>query len=335
MVLKQQFFEQTKHKIKDLLNNKKPKIILGLSGGPDSVFLFYVLKELNNEKTLKLIAVHLDHEWRKESKEDSEFCKKLCAKFKIPFFSAKSSNLNLHLKFNGSKEEIGRKQRIYFFEKIRKEQNCDFIATAHHQQDNFETFFLRLIRGSSLSGLTGIKQINDKHYLRPLLNIKKQDILDYLDGNNITYLIDKTNNSDDFLRNRIRKYILPAMLKCDERVNKNFEKTLCNLKEADSFLKKEVKTHFQNIFKLKQQKITGNLELFKKQADLFLQKQLILRWLIKEKVQFRPSRSFIEEILRFLSSDRGGSHTTGVNWEIHKKTNNFWIEARNNQIIGK
>ena len=117
------------------------------------------------------------------------------------------------------------------------------------------------------------------------------------------------------------------MSKCDERVNKNFEKTLFNLKEADSFLKKAVETHFQNIFKLKQQKITGDLKLFQKQ-DLFLQKQLIMLWLIKEKVKFNPSKSFIEEILRFLSSDRGGSHSTGINWLIHKKINSFWIEAK-------
>ena len=325
MLLKQNLFEKIKHEIKETLSNtNKKKIILGLSGGPDSIFLFEILKRLNEEKSLKLIVAHLDHEWRKESKKDLEFCLNLCNKFKIPFFSSKSSDLKLNLKFNGSKEEIGRKQRLYFLNKILKEQDGNFIVTAHHQQDNFETFFLRLIRGTSLRGLIGMKKINNK-YLKPLLSVKKQDILNYLDENKIKYLIDETNNSDNYLRNRIRKYVLPAMLQCDERVNKNFEKTLYNLKEANNFLEKIIEDNFKKIFKSQKQTKIGNLELFKKQ-DLFLQKQLIIYWLIKEKIQFNPSTSFIEEIIRFLSSNRGGKHSIGINCIIHKKTNNFWLQ---------
>ena len=325
MLLKQNLFEKIKHEIKETLSNtNKKKIILGLSGGPDSIFLFEILKRLNEEKSLKLIVAHLDHEWRKESKKDLEFCLNLCNKFKIPFFSSISSDLKLNLKFNGSKEEIGRKQRLYFLNKILKEQDGNFIVTAHHQQDNFETFFLRLIRGTSLRGLIGMKKINNK-YLKPLLSVKKQDILNYLDENKIKYLIDETNNSDNYLRNRIRKYVLPAMLQCDERVNKNFEKTLYNLKEANNFLEKIIEDNFKKIFKSQKQTKIGNLELFKKQ-DLFLQKQLIIYWLIKEKIQFNPSTSFIEEIIRFLSSNRGGKHSIGINCIIHKKTNNFWLQ---------
>ncbi|MFH1643593.1 MAG: tRNA lysidine(34) synthetase TilS [bacterium] len=338
--------QKAKQQIKNLISkntfSEKPKILLALSGGPDSVFLFHILKKINEEKSLGLICAHLNHEWRIESGNDQMFCKKLCEKHNIQFFTSTASELNLNLKYNGSKEEIGRKLRRHFFEKIKNEQNCDFIATAHHQQDNFETFFLRLIRGCSLSGLTGIKEINGK-YLRPLLNLDKQEILNYLNQNKIEYLIDPTNESDDFLRNRIRKYILPTFSKIDERANKKLESSMQNLKEVDDFLQKIVIQKFNEIFILRsssnlrpgfgwqaeranKQKncFVGNLNLFKKQ-DSFLQKQLILHWLIQEKIQFNPSKSFINEIIRFLNSKQGGNHQTGSLWKIHKKERSFWI----------
>ena len=107
-------------------------IIVGLSGGPDSVFLLHVLNHLQKQNPkIKIIATHLDHQWRTESWRDIEFCSELCKKLNIEFIARKAEELNLDIKFNGSKEEIGRKMRRALFKQILKEKNADFIALAH------------------------------------------------------------------------------------------------------------------------------------------------------------------------------------------------------------
>lgn len=306
---------------------KKPKIVLGLSGGPDSVFLFHFLKNLANKNKIEFIAALLDHEWRKESKDDLVFCENLCKKNNIILFSTTATKLCTNFKSNGSKEELGRKLRRFFLEDILKKENADFIALAHHLQDQEETFFWRIIRGTTLAGITCMKKI-DHPYLRPLLNINKQEILDYLNSNNIEYILDKTNTSDKFLRNRIRKYVLPALKKCDDRFDKKFKSTFRHLQKENLFLNQITKESFNMIFKktLKNDNFVGNLKSFLNKEKV-LQKRILIYWLIKQKIQFNPSESFLDESLRFLNSQNGGSHQLSNSWKLHKKKNFFWIKT--------
>ena len=312
-------FKTIENNIKHILSSK-PKILLGFSGGPDSVFLFYFLKKLHEDNKIELICTHLDHGWRKESFEDVKYCSNLCKKYKIALITGHAKDLCLNLKFNGSQEEIGRKLRRHFFEQTLKEQNANFIALAHHLQDQQETFFWRIIRGTTLSGLTCMKQINSP-YIRPILNISKQEILEYLTTNKIDYLQDSTNLSDKYLRNRIRKNVLPAMQKCDERFNQKFESTLKHLQEEDDFLQKLTQQAFETVFTEKKGNLKDFLEL-----DLVLQKRLIIFWLTQENVQFTPSENYLNEILRFLKNPRGGSHKLSTSWKLFKKKNLFGIE---------
>ncbi|MCK4651143.1 tRNA lysidine(34) synthetase TilS [Candidatus Babeliales bacterium] len=312
--------------IKHIINNK-PKILLGLSGGPDSVFLFHFLKNLHEKEKIKLICAHLDHGWRSESAQELKFCVELCKKYKINVFTEHSKNLCLNFKFNGSKEELGRKLRRYFLEKIFKNQNADLIALAHHLQDQQETFIFRIIRGCSLDGMSCMKLINTP-YFRPLLNINKQQILDYL-NNKIEYLTDKTNFSDNFLRNRIRKYVLPELQKCDSRFDQKFESSIKNLQQENEFLKNLTQEIYQKTFKEKSfdknKKSIGDLKEFL-MLDQVLQKRIIIYWLVKENLKFNPSKNYFDEILKFLKSEHGGSHNLSKNWALHKKQNKFWIE---------
>jgi tRNA(Ile)-lysidine synthase len=307
-----------------------PKIILGLSGGPDSVFLFHSLLQLHQKNQIELICAHLDHGWRVESAQDAKFCHDLCKKHDIKIVHAHAKDLDLELKFDGSQEEIGRKLRRHFFEQVLKQENANFIALAHHLQDQQETFFWRIIRGTTLAGLTAMKEV-DGIYIRPLLNTSKKEILDYLDKNNLAYLHDPTNISDQYLRNRIRKYVLPAMQKCDERFNQKFESTLKHLQEEDNFLQKLTKQHFENIF-TKNETFVGNLKAFF-ELDKVLQKRLLIYWLSQENIKFSLSKNYLEEILRFLSSEHGGSHSLGPNWKLFKKQNKFWIKKFNPEFI--
>ena len=154
-------------------------LIIGLSGGPDSVFLIYFLHEFQSLYKIKLIAAHLDHQWRENSAQDVKFCQQVCENLRIPFVTKKIGELSVPFKNNGSQEELGRKYRRFFLESIRKEYNADFIALGHHADDQQETFFIRLARGSSLTGLTCMKE-KEGIYLRPLLTVNKSDILEYL-----------------------------------------------------------------------------------------------------------------------------------------------------------
>jgi|SaaInlStandDraft_4_1057021.scaffolds.fasta_scaffold04995_2 tRNA(Ile)-lysidine synthase len=318
-------------------SEKTPTIILGLSGGPDSVFLFYFLKQLqkeepdervNKEDSIKLIAAHLNHGWRENAHKDETFCKKLCEKYNIPLIIEHAKNLSVQPKFNGSKEEIGRKLRRHFFKTLCKKHNATYIALAHHQQDQQETFFMRLLRGTTLNGLTAMKPV-DGIFLRPLLTTSKKEILEYLKQNNLDYIIDHTNESDSFLRNRIRKYVIPALQKCDDRFNKKLESTLEHLKQEDDFLDRLTEKVCDNVFAVRRnQKDTttiGNKTEFAN-LDLAIQKRLIPYWLTKEKVIFSPSNTHIMEIIRFLKSPRGGTHSIHQTWCIKKQQNNFWIE---------
>ncbi len=120
-------------------------VVLGLSGGPDSVFLLHLLAD----KNIKLIAAHLDHEWRADSADDVTFCKKLAQKYNVPFITAKASELKRTFKWDGSQEQLGRAMRRHFFATVAAAHATDSIALAHHAQDQQETFFIRLMRGRS------------------------------------------------------------------------------------------------------------------------------------------------------------------------------------------
>ena len=317
-------FESIKRITKSLLlsHTSHPRVVLGLSGGPDSVFLFFVLKALHEEKALELICAHLDHGWRQESADDATFCKQLCNKHNIPVINSHIEKLALKPKFNGSREELGRTYRRHFFENTRQSLSADLILLAHHRQDQQETFFLRLLRGSSLAGLVSMKPI-DGAYARPLLNIDKNTILEWLHNNNIRYLTDHTNSTDDYLRNRIRKYIIPACNTCDGRFDQKFESTLKNLRAEHDYLNTLTQRTYEETFTGKSH-VRGTLSTFRALDDV-LKKRVLLLWLIKEDVPFDVSAGFINEISRFLHHTSGGTHTLNPRWQINKKQNQFWI----------
>ncbi|MBY0353853.1 tRNA lysidine(34) synthetase TilS [Candidatus Babeliales bacterium] len=299
----------------------RPTIILGLSGGPDSVFLLYLLAQLQDEGFIKLIAAHLDHGWRSNSADDVTFCQKLCNRFGVQLISGHANNNALNAKQNGSLEELGRKLRRSFLENVMREQQANLIALAHHRQDQQETFLLRLLRGSSLAGLRCMDSIT-LPYIRPLLTTDKRDIVAFLDAHNIAYLTDPTNQADDFLRNRIRKYVIPALRDCDERFEQKCESTIQHLQAEDDFLKKLTLQAFGSIFDTK---MHGSLTALRT-CEPVIQKRLVIHWLVEQKASFKPSENFITEVLKFLLSSRGGTHQLGEHWALVKKQNSFWLK---------
>jgi len=313
---------------KNNLISPDSRIVLGLSGGPDSVFLLYYFKDLYKKKEIaELLAAHLDHEWREDSAQDFEFCKKLCAELNIPFVGAKISQLDVDLKKSRSQEEKGRIARRYFLEHVMQENEFNQIALAHHLQDQEETFFIRLIRGTTLTGLIGMRPQSGP-YIRPLLEIKKSDILEYLDYHAIQYITDPSNISDTFLRNRIRKNVLPELEKCDQRFNANFLKTLNNLKESEKILQQITHHEFEKISKVENSLIKIDVKKLLLLSE-YMQNQVILHWLIHQNVSFTPTTEFLEEIRRFLMQPEGKTHHIHPEWSIVKKKQVAYIKRAN------
>ena len=298
-------------------------LVLGLSGGPDSVFLLHYLVQLKKQGHISdLIAAHLDHEWRTESKNDVEFCKKICADLNVPFETSTLSAYTNKLKYDGSKEEMARNARRLFFEEIRKKYNADLIALAHHAQDQEETFFIRLIRGSSLSGLTSIWP-KQGVYIRPLLQTNKADIVAYLDQHTIPYLTDPTNVSPEFLRNRIRATVLPALRTCDTRFDKNFLATITRLQETELYLQQHTESLFKELF------LDNTIDIKKLLAHpAIMQYRLLIQWLCTTSISFPPTQSFLDEIIRFLRQPESKNHSIHPSWQIIKKKNFARIDTR-------
>lgn len=297
-------------------------IIIGFSGGPDSLYLFLRLKEIEKSHNLTLIAAHLDHEWRAESAQELLWCKEVCEKFSVKFIGKKASLVSTIKLPNGSKEEFARYMRRSFFEEIAKGYQNALIALAHHKDDQLENFFIRLSRGTSLQGLSGMKQ-RDGLYIRPLLHIAKEDILQYLHDKKITYLEDPTNQSLSFLRNRIRQQLTPILPSIDPRLSAHILKTMEHIASVNDFLDKttletmETITISHNPTKLNRSKFLT--------LHSVMQHRILLFLLIKVNARFTPSKALFSEIIAFLKRTKSKEHTIHTTYKIVKDNISFYI----------
>lgn len=205
------------------LINRGDKILIALSGGPDSIFLLNFLLKYRRKYRIEIGAMHVNHMIRGvEADKDEKFCRKLCLASGVDYHTVKR-NVPAFAKLNKiSIEEAAREIRYKELAKVQKKFQCDKIATAHNCGDNAETIFLNLIKGTGLKGLSGIP-IRRKNIIRPILSISKDEILEYLKKNDVEYLIDKTNLSNIYKRNFVRNEIFPLIKR---HLNPKVEQTL-------------------------------------------------------------------------------------------------------------
>jgi len=195
--------------LKEKLFSLNNTILLAVSGGIDSV----VLCDLLYKHKIRFAIAHCNFKLRnKESDEDAVFAEQLAEKYNVPFHSISFPTKQISRKNKESMQVTARNLRYEWFEKIRKEFKYDFIATAHHQNDSIETFFINLLRGSGIKGLKGISGKNGK-IIRPLLFATKEQIIDYAKKNKLKHREDSSNLSDKYLRNKIRLKLIPLLKK--------------------------------------------------------------------------------------------------------------------------
>lgn len=216
--------EKNKYKEKflqssDILKSlKDKKVVLAYSGGPDSTFLLHMF--LENGFNVEL--AYVNHMLRGEdSNKELEFVKNIASKHNIKVQYIERDILSISKEKKKGIEESAREVRYDFFESIP-----GIVATAHNLDDNVETFIFRMVRGTSLKGLCGIKRVRDK-YIRPILHFSKREILEYLISEKIEYVKDYSNKSTEYTRNMIRLKIVPLM----EEINPKFKEKILNLIE--------------------------------------------------------------------------------------------------------
>ncbi len=189
-------------------------IVIALSGGPDSVFLFHILNKLRKKLNIELLTLHINHLARgEESEKDAVFCRKLASSMNTEFVEVIRDVPGYARKNKISFEEAGRKIRLKVFKEIMETTGARKVATGHTADDQAETVLMKFINGSGIPGLAGIYPVYENFLIRPLLDVSKQEILDYLDENNIQYRIDLSNKDTDFFRNKIRNQLMPLLKK--------------------------------------------------------------------------------------------------------------------------
>ena len=238
------------------------KILIALSGGPDSVFALFFFHKYQNKYKINLAAAHINHSLRgKESDRDELFCSKICKKLNVEFFSKRVDVKPFAKKSKKSIEEAARFLRYEALFQLAEEAKADFIITAHNINDNAETVFLNLISGTSIDGLAGIP-IKRDNILRPFLCIDKINIEQYLIKNKIKFIKDSSNINLKIKRNFLRKRILPPL---KEKLNPSLNKTILRTSEVLANQKKVLDFFIKSIItEVVQQKKSGIYISFQK-----------------------------------------------------------------------
>lgn len=258
------------YKVKDFIKENNiiednDKILVALSGGPDSVCLLHMLHSLKNELKISIGAAHINHMLRgEEALKDEFYVEKLCEELNIPVYIARIDIDKISKNLNISHEMAGRDERYKFFESISDKYGYDKIAIAHNANDQAETVIMRMMRGTGLEGLGGIKAKRGEKIIRPILSLYREEVESYCNEKELTPRIDKTNLENIYSRNKVRLDILPYM---KENFNEDIIETLNRmasiLQKDDEYINKQCNKYFEEYCKDEFESLSINKNLFK------------------------------------------------------------------------
>lgn len=279
----------------DKLNISGP-IVVGVSTGADSMALFHYL--INNCKD-EIICAHINHNVRKESLEEELFLKRYCNEHNISFESMTIESYN-----ENNFENEARKKRYKFYEKILKKYNSNYLFLAHHADDLMETILMKIVRGSNINGYAGIKKVSkvkDYYIIRPFLDYTKNELLEYINNNNIKYYEDTTNNDINYTRNRFRHKIIPLLKQEDKLIHNKFIKYSNTLLEYSDYIEYEVRNTLEKIY------INNKLDIVKfNKLHPFIKKNILYTILndIYENKENIVKEKHINNILNLIENNK-------------------------------
>ena len=300
--------------------HKNDSVIVGLSGGADSVCLIDILHRLKDEIGFDLTAVHVNHGIRgEEAVRDMKFAQSVCRERNIPCLCVSYDIPAFAKKNKLSEEEAGRMKRYETFEQVRSDliqrkkevEDTDAvegsvkIAVAHNSDDSVETFLHNLCRGSSLSGIVGIKAVNG-NLIRPILCLAREEIEKYLSDNQIHYMNDSTNFNLDYTRNRIRNKLIPFLREnINEKSKEHIMQTAKDIYEADQYIDGQAQRLYQAIFMEEEHCIYADKREIL-QAQSILQKRIVRMAMIQIAGNKKDiTRRHIEDVIELCSKQSG------------------------------
>ena len=291
------------------------KLVLGVSGGPDSIAMLDILNEIKIDEKIDLnfqiVVAHINHMIREEADDDEKFVKDFCKKKNIEFYS---KSIDVQKLANTNKigtEEAGRNARYEFFDEILKKTKSNKVAIAHNKNDKAETIIMNFMRGSGISGLKGIEEKREK-YIRPLIECERIEIEDYCEKNNLQPRVDKTNFENEYTRNKIRNIVIPYVKR---EFNPNIINTIDRLsklvKEEEEYIEKQVKKSYYNLIVEETEKqIVLDLRKFN-QEEKVIKSRLVLYTIMR---LFGTSKGIekihVEDIIKLCNNNIGNKYLT-------------------------
>lgn len=242
-------------------------VVLGVSGGPDSMALLHLMTRLKKALDIEVVCAHVNHNTGRPGQfEEQKFVERFCKQNNIVF-----ETLTIDDYGDDNFHNEAHSKRYNYFDKLVKQYNAKYLLTAHHGDDLIETILMRIVRGSTLRGYSGFSKVVKKNgykIVRPLIQVTKEEILEYNKKNNIKYALDSSNFKDVYTRNRFRKYIVPQLKKEDINVHKKFYKFSKTLLEYNEFIDKLVNSKINEIYPNN----VLNIEKFRNEDKIIQQK---------------------------------------------------------------
>lgn len=290
-------------------------ILLTVSGGIDSV----VMCELFHKAKLKFAIAHCNFQLREaESDADELFVKQLAKKYDVPFFCKQFNTSAYADEKNCSIQMAARDLRYKWFEEIRKREKFQYIATAHHQDDSVETFFINLVRGTGISGLHGILPKQGK-IIRPLLFTNKGEIENFAKKNKLKYREDSSNASDKYVRNKLRHQVIPVLKELNPALGNTINENIQRLRDVELIYKNEIENKRKAFVKKEKKNHTISIEQLKKLP-------LPYPYLYEFLKPYNFNATTVESIIAALSGESGK--------QFYSDTHRL-IKDRNSLIIEK
>lgn len=316
-------------------------IIVGVSGGADSLCLLEVLHRFSIEEMWKITAVHVHHGIRgKEADKDEQFVEEFCYQRGISYIACHYQvPLEAKLSKEGE-EETGRRLRYQAFDKVLYEQKADKIAIAHHREDQAETVLFHLIRGSNLKGLCGMQPIQGNK-IRPFLCVGKEEICHYLEERGILYRTDQSNFSEEYKRNYLRLRVFPLLEKVNAGAAKHMSQVASQLFEAELYLEQQTEAAMIRLGICNKSRLWHDSPIYieKKiyeQEPLVIQKRVIYQvvsWIAGSKKDFEEQH--ILSIHTLFYKQPGKRIELPYNLQAKRDTSGIWLERRKSTFYKK
>lgn len=314
-VLEEKFLKTVKEN-----NLIKPNdvIVVGVSGGPDSIALLFCLNKFKDILKCRIVCAHINHLIREDSTDDEKFVENVCKNFNIPFYKKRENIIELSKKLKKGTEETGREVRYSFFDEVLEKENANKIAIAHNKNDNAETIILNLTRGSGLTGLEGIQPSEYNKYIRPFIDISRKEIEDYCDKYDLKPRIDSTNKENIYNRNIIRNKVLPILRQINPNVEESLSRISKIVKEENEFVNNYTEKVYKAISHISVGEISFELKDFNNESRTI--KQRLVLYTINELIgnTRNVEKTNVDDIIKLAENNIGNKFM-----ELNKKIKIF------------